>query len=119
MKKRKKKEQILEEAAQLLACDPKEVPSRVRTILDIVQQPWAVVAITFHPDIDALPVVAYQGLPPGKPGLRLLQRKLLAVVGAITDTLDRLDAQEKAMQEVNDERDAARTPPDENRDEAG
>ena len=119
MKKQRKKQQVLEETAQLLACDPKDVPARVRTILNIVQQPWAVVAITFHPDIDALPVVAYQGLPPGKPGLRLLQRKLLAVVGAITDTLDRLDAQEQAVQEVNDERDTTGTSADENRDEAG
>jgi len=116
MKKQRKKQQVLEETAQLLACEPKDVPARVRTILDIVQRPWAVVAITFHPDIDALPVVAYQGLPPGKVGLRLLQRKLLAVAGAITDTLDRLEAQERAVSEDINERDTARTSPDENRD---
>jgi len=99
MSKRKRTPTPLEQTAQLLNCQPNEVPERVQMLYDVLRQPWAVVTIAFHPQIEGQPMVAIQGVPEGKVGLRMIQKRLLAVAQDITSALDRIEEQERVMQE--------------------
>jgi len=111
---KKKKQTKYEQLAAKLGVPPAELENVVMQLVNAAVTPPLTVAVTAHPQITRQPTIT---LPADlTPQLQLFLAKQLRIAAEIlTDQA----LQHLSRSEDTDERDTARTPSDENRDEAG